>query len=78
MNKHNDNFVANDGGDCSNIDEAASKWSLAQTAEYVNACGADWDAVWLSIQELIMKSIIAVQPVLKNNYRRLVLFCTTL
>eukprot|EP00798_Chlamydomonas_sp_ICE-L_P015042 gene15042-21113_t len=68
VNKHNDNFVANEGNEDS-IDEAASKWSLAQTGEYIKACGHDWDAVWLSIQEVIMKSIISVQPALKNNYR---------
>ena len=31
--------------------------------------GHDWDKVWASIQQLIVKSVISVQPILKNNYR---------
>lgn len=37
----------------------------------VAACtqGHDWSAIWERIQQLIVKSLISVQPILRNNYR---------
>jgi hypothetical protein len=31
--------------------------------------GHDWEACWGRIQQLIIKSLCSVQPVLRNNYR---------
>lgn len=31
--------------------------------------GHDWGKIWESIQRLIIKSLISVQPILRNNYR---------
>ena len=67
VNKHNENFVANQGMD--EDDEDASKLGLEQLAEHMTEEGHDWPAIWSSIQQLIMKSLISVQPLLKNNYR---------
>jgi hypothetical protein len=38
---------------------------------HTDACkqGHDWDRVWERVQQLIVKSLISVQPVLRNNYR---------
>ena len=68
VNKHNENFVANQGG-ADEDDEDASKLGLEQLAEHMTEEGHDWPAIWSSIQQLIMKSLISVQPLLKNNYR---------
>jgi tubulin polyglutamylase TTLL6/13 len=71
VNKHNENFVPNDddgggGGD----GDGASKLGLAQLEEILAEEGLDWQPVWEGIQQLIIKSLISVQPVLRNNYRR--------
>eukprot|EP00798_Chlamydomonas_sp_ICE-L_P020154 gene20154-26888_t len=63
VNKRNDNFVANEDGQ----DESASKWSLEQLAGYIKENGHSWEKVWASIQELVVKSLISVQPILKNK-----------
>lgn len=67
VNKHNEHFVANQGGQ--DDAENASKLGLAQLAEYVTQQGHDWGRVWQDIHQLIVKSLISVQPILKNNYR---------
>lgn len=66
VNKHNENFVANNNPSSG---QDASKWSFAQLAQYITDLGHDWQKVWDSIADLIIKSLIAVQPVLRNNYR---------
>ena len=71
VNKHNENFVPNDGDDDEDGD-GASKLGLAQLEEHMTEEGHDWKTVWEDIQKLIMKSLISVQPVLRNNYRRCV------
>ncbi|GAX78290.1 hypothetical protein CEUSTIGMA_g5732.t1 [Chlamydomonas eustigma] len=67
VNKHNENFVANKGG--ISVAEDASKLGLKQLEEHIRAEGYDWTSVWQAIQQLIIKSLISVQPLLKNNYR---------
>lgn len=68
VNKHNENFIANQNTSEESAEDA-SKWSLQQLAEYINGQGKDWNAVWESMQQLIVKSLMSVQPVLRNNYR---------
>ena len=72
VNKHNENFVANQGAGDEDEDEseAASKLGLEQLAHHLTGEGYDWPSVWASIHQVIVKSLISVQPVLKNNYRR--------
>ncbi len=65
VNKHNENFVANQGKD----DDDASKWTLAQLRDHLEGLGHDWVRVWERIQQLIVKSLVSIQPVLRNNYR---------
>ncbi|KAK9811398.1 hypothetical protein WJX72_003284 [[Myrmecia] bisecta] len=66
INKHNENFVSNAHG---GADEAGSKWSLAALREWMCRQGLDYDAVWKRIQDTVVKSIIAIQPLLRQNYR---------
>eukprot|EP00798_Chlamydomonas_sp_ICE-L_P019090 gene19090-25691_t len=54
LNKHNNNFIANEGG--GNIDEASSKWSFEQLAGYINSSGNDWDKVWSDIHESLPRT----------------------
>lgn len=58
--------------------------SLQSTAPYVLKCvslltppvhahthaqGYEWQCIWERIQHLIVKSLISVQPIIRNNYR---------
>eukprot|EP00201_Polytomella_parva_P019323 CAMPEP_0175047746 /NCGR_PEP_ID=MMETSP0052_2-20121109/5777_1 /TAXON_ID=51329 ORGANISM="Polytomella parva, Strain SAG 63-3" /NCGR_SAMPLE_ID=MMETSP0052_2 /ASSEMBLY_ACC=CAM_ASM_000194 /LENGTH=420 /DNA_ID=CAMNT_0016311677 /DNA_START=218 /DNA_END=1478 /DNA_ORIENTATION=+ len=64
VNKKNDNFVANTGEE-----EQASKWCFAQLRAHLVDLGYDYNKVWDSMADLIVKSLICIQPILRNNYR---------
>eukprot|EP00798_Chlamydomonas_sp_ICE-L_P004791 gene4791-34549_t len=76
VNKHNDNFVANEGNKDSinaergSIDERPQANGAWPRQGYIKDLWMIGSLLGLSIQEVIMKSIISVQPALKNNYRR--------
>lgn len=57
-------------GDANAPSEQSSKLGLQQLAEYIGTQGHDWAKVWGSIQRLVVKALISVQPHLRNNYRR--------
>lgn len=70
VNKHNvENFTANSNSSGGEQDTDASKWSLAQLQRHLAQQGHEWGPVWAAIGAVIIKSLIAVQPVLKHNYR---------
>ncbi|KAK3235051.1 hypothetical protein CYMTET_54723 [Cymbomonas tetramitiformis] len=66
LNKHNENFVFNesaeDGSD-------GSKWSLSGLREWMSAAGEDFEEAWRRIEDLTVKTLISIQPILQHNYR---------
>ena len=66
VNKHNDNFVFNE--DEGATDEG-SKWSIQGLKEYMAGAALDFPAMWASIVDLIVKTVLSVQPSLAHNYR---------
>lgn len=55
----------------SNDDEAAaSKWSFGQLREYCASTGQDYDQMMSSIKDLIVKTLVAVEPPIINTWHQ--------
>ncbi|KAF5836848.1 tubulin-tyrosine ligase family-domain-containing protein [Dunaliella salina] len=68
VNKHNESFMAGNQAQAE-AEAAASKWTLEQLAHYLRGQGYDWGLIWERMQHLVVKSLISVQPIVRNNYR---------
>jgi len=68
VNKHNESFMAGNQAQAE-AEAAASKWTLEQLAHYLRGQGYDWELIWERMQHLVVKSLISVQPIVRNNYR---------
>ena len=38
------------------------QWSLAALADYINKKGGEWPSIWGNIKDLILKTLISVEP----------------
>jgi tubulin polyglutamylase TTLL6/13 len=65
VNKHNENFVFNDDAGANG---AGSKWSVQGLKDWMEDNGHDFVGAWEGIVDLIVKTIVSVQPVLAHNY----------
>ena len=65
VNKHNENFVFNEDAGAS---DEGSKWSIQGLKEWMEANGHDFCGMWAEIVDLIVKTVISIQPVLAHNY----------
>jgi hypothetical protein len=63
INKHNANFKQNDNVNTVN----ASKLSFEDTNQYLKAKGIDVELVWRKIEDLIIKTILSVEPLIHNG-----------
>lgn len=76
INKKAENYVQNeDGTDQIGDEEDAkpSKWSLKQLKEHIIETGYDWEQVQSEIRDVIIKTIISIEPHVVNglnNYAR--------
>ncbi|OAF66871.1 hypothetical protein A3Q56_05427 [Intoshia linei] len=61
INKQNSNFVRDD--------EEGSKRRITTIMKYLKNKGYDTDKIWQNIYDVIIKTLIAAQAVLKHNYR---------
>ncbi|GKT27592.1 Tubulin tyrosine ligase [Aduncisulcus paluster] len=66
INKDNPNFVFNEDVAASDV---GSKWSLEATNERMEKEGVDVSKMWTQINDLIIKTVVAVQPTLAHTYR---------
>ncbi|DBA76353.1 TPA: hypothetical protein ACH3X1_010064 [Trebouxia sp. C0004] len=62
VNKHNENFVCGPEAD-------SSKWDFAMLRTWMAQQGHDFEAVWQQVEELVVLSLLSVQPLLQMNYR---------
>ncbi|XP_043911267.1 tubulin polyglutamylase TTLL6 [Protopterus annectens] len=60
INKHSENFIRDE--------DQGSKRKLSTFNNYMEATGYDTKTMWESIQDVIIKVLIAAHPVLKHNY----------
>lgn len=65
VNKHNDDFVQNDGHD----EDEASKRSLSWLWAWMEERNMDAYGVWQSIGDVVVKSLISIQAGLAQSYR---------
>eukprot|EP00877_Chromochloris_zofingiensis_P014368 jgi/Chrzof1/9185/Cz03g39030.t1 len=49
--------------------DVASKWCFRQLQQYLQQQGHDWAPIWSNIAAVVVKSLLAVVPVLRANYR---------
>ncbi|XP_077481656.1 tubulin polyglutamylase ttll6 isoform X2 [Stigmatopora argus] len=61
INKHKENFIRDD--------HTGSKRKLTTLIRQLEAFRADADKLWGDIEDMIIKTLISIQPVLKHNYR---------
>ena len=66
INKHSENFVFNEDEDG---DDVGHKRSLTATFAALEENGVDTELLWERIKDLITKTIIAIEPYLKHDYR---------
>ncbi|XP_051927652.1 tubulin polyglutamylase ttll6 [Hippocampus zosterae] len=60
INKHQENFIHDD--------RTGSKRKLSTLIRQLEAARADAAKLWDNIEDIIIKTLIAVQPILKHNY----------
>ena len=65
VNKHNENFVFNEDAGAS---DEGSKWSIQGLKEWMETNGHDFCGMWAEIVDLIVKTVISIQPLLAHNY----------
>ena len=65
VNKYNANFIANDDPD---EDGVGSKWSLAALKNYLEKHGINSDAIWVKIDEIMIKTVLSIEPLIKNAF----------
>jgi tubulin polyglutamylase TTLL6/13 len=66
VNKKNENFQFNTDEE---VDDEGSKWSLAALQEWLEGEGHDYGQIWQGISDIAVKTVISIQPLLRNNYR---------
>ena len=66
INKHNENFTFNQDAD--KTDEG-SKWSMSSLFKYLDEQGFDVKHIWFQIKDMVVKTVLSIQPLLAHNYR---------
>ena len=69
INKKNDKFVQNQDWRQDNV---GHKWSLSAMNKTLEGMGVDTTLLWLKIYDLIIKSIISIEPIVLDSLRNLV------
>jgi hypothetical protein len=53
---------AADSSDVDDSDDAGSKWTFTMLRHHFESQGWDWDALWAGIDDVIIKTLLAVEP----------------
>jgi len=69
VNKKNEKFVQNQDWKQDNI---GHKWSLSALNKVLESMGVDTTLIWMKIYDLIIKSIISIEPIVLESLRNLV------
>jgi len=72
INKHNANFKQNDNAGTGD----ASKLGFKDTNEYLKKQGVDIELIWRKIEDVIIKTILSVEPLIHNGMEMYVPFKT--
>lgn len=67
INKNSDNYVYNEEDDGDGI---GSKWSLSALKQKFKLLNLDYDALMVEIKDLIVKTLIAIQPHIVNKLEK--------
>ena len=67
LNKDGENFIYNEDAD---EDSIGSKWSLSALKRKFKLLKIDYDQLFVKIKDLIIKTIISVQPFILNKMER--------
>lgn len=69
INKNAQNYKKASGAD-EGEEENSSKWTIKQLATAFNSMGIEFDPIWAKVKDLIIKTVISVEPILANNLSR--------
>ncbi len=64
VNKYNANFVANVDP---SADGVGSKWSLTALRKYFAGIGVNDEFIWTRIEEIMIKTILSIEPIVKSS-----------
>ncbi len=69
INKKAQNYKKASGAE-EGEEENSSKWSIKQLAAAFKSMGIEFDGVWAKIKDVVIKTVISVEPILANNLSR--------
>jgi len=68
VNKKNSNFVQNENPE---KDDVGHKWSLSALSKHLEGVGIDLSLLWGKIYDLIIKTVISIEPMVNASSRKL-------
>jgi hypothetical protein len=69
VNKKNTEAFVNPKDDGGEDEERGSKWVLTTVKRYFEKNGLDWNGTWAKIEDVIIKTVLAVEPIVVNQMR---------
>lgn len=66
INKKNEAFVENDGDE----GDSGYKWSMSAFCSHLEELGIDCSHMWAKIYDIIIKSLLCIEPQTKTQLRR--------
>jgi hypothetical protein len=73
VNKYNANFLTNTDAD---DDGFGSKWSLIALRKRLTSLGINHEPVWAKIEDIVIKTVLAAEPIMFNSFENVVPFRT--
>ena len=67
VNKYSENFIKNKGGP---VEDDSSKWSFYTLKKKFKEMGIDYDGIFDKIKDIIIKTLISVEPLMLNSLSR--------
>ena len=64
INKHNSNFVPNEDPF---VEDFGSKWSISALNDHLKSNKINTEPLWAKIDEIIIKTILAIEPLIKSS-----------
>lgn len=68
INKKNEKFIQNQDA---RQDDIGHKWSVSALFRYLEGAGVDTDYLWNRIFDLVVKTILSIEPIVVESVRRL-------
>ncbi len=71
INKRNERYVQNDMPGSDEEESKSHKWSFSTLSKHLHSHGVDLDLLWSKIYDVIIKSLLAIDPIVINNFKKI-------